>query len=241
MSVDYLLLGDYNDADKIADAGITLHQKGWELDKLFNPDRMWNFTRKRETPFFYLVKGVIAQHEGRTQDASKLFAAGDYFEHYVNFNQPEMVPIMKAAVDAGNGFASFWLGNFYYHSLRYDEAKADWDVAAGKHPGNPQILRNLAVYEEYQKKDLKKSLNLLREALKLNPADVFMRLQLVSVERANGTSPGDILKIYMEAPKEQRDSYLYTRGLIQTFKEAGKWKEAAEYLQTVTCQISLFL
>lgn len=233
VSMDYLSLGDLKDADKIADSGITLHQKGWELEKLFNPDRMWNFTRKRETPFFYLIKGVVAQHEGRTQDASMHFAAGDYFEHYVNFNQPEMVPIMKAAIDAGNGFASFWLGNFYYHSLRYDEAKAAWDVAASKHPGNPQILRNLAVYEEYQKKDLKRSLNLFREALKLNPADVFMRQQLVSVERANGIGPEDILKIYEEAPKEQRDSYLFTRGFIQTFKEAGKWKEAAEYLQTV--------
>lgn len=233
LSMDYLSLGDYKDADKIADAGIILHQKGWELDKLFNPDRMWNFTRKRETPFFYLVKAVVARREGRSQDASKLFAAGDYFEHYVNFNQPEMVPIMQAAVDAGNGYANFWLGNYYYHSLRYDEAKANWDVAAGKHPGNPQILRNLAVYEEFQKKDIKKSLSLLREALKINPIDVFMRQELVSVERANGTTPDGILKIYMEAPKEQRDSYLHTHGLIQAFKEAGKWKEAAEYLQTV--------
>ena len=233
VSMDYLLLGDLKDADKIADAGIILHQKGWELDKLFNPDRIWDFTRKRETPFFYLVKAVIMQQEGRTREASKYFAAADYFEQYVNFNQPEMVPVMQAAVDAGNGFASFWLGNFYYHSFRYDEAKSAWDVADRKHPGNPLILLNLAVYEEYQKNDLTKSLSLLREALNLNPMDVFIRQRLISVERANGAGFDDILKIYLEAPKEQRDGYLYTRGLLQAFENAGKWKEAADYIQTV--------
>lgn len=232
VSMDYLLLGALEDAEKFADAGITLHQGGWELEKLFNPERMWNFTRKRETPFFYLIKGVIAQLDGRKGDASKFFKTGDYFEHYVNFNQPEMVPIMEAAINAGNGFASFWLGNFYYHNLRYNDAKIAWEVAAVKHPGNPQILRNLAVYEEHQKKDLKKSQGLLRKALQINPNDVFIRQQLVSLERATGSRPEDILKIYMEAPKEQRDAYLYSRGFLQAFKSAGKWKEAAEYLKT---------
>jgi tetratricopeptide (TPR) repeat protein len=233
LSMDYLLLGDLKDADKIVDVGISLHKSGWELDKLFNPDRIWGFTRTRETPFFYLVKGVVAQKEGRAQDASHLFAEGDYFENYVNFNQPEMIPIMQAAIDAGNGFASFWMGNFYYHSFRYEEAKEAWDIAAVKHPGNPQVMLNQAVYNKYQKKDMKASLNLLREALRLNPNNVFIRLQLLSVERANGAGPDDLLKIYLEAPKEERDGYLYSHGLLEAFENAGKWKEASEYLETV--------
>jgi tetratricopeptide (TPR) repeat protein len=233
IGLDYLALGALKEAEQFADAGIALHKQGWELDKLFDPDHMWDFTRKRENPFFYLLKGYIAQIQGRTQDAARMFLAGDYFEYGVNFNQPEMIPVMQAAVAAGNGYASFWLGNFYYHNMRPDEAKAAWELAAAKHPGSPQIMRNLAIYEKYQVKDNRKSLDLLREALKLNPIDVFMRRELIAVERANGATPDEILSIYLEAPKEQRDSYLHLHGLIQAFKDAEKWQEAADYLSGV--------
>jgi tetratricopeptide (TPR) repeat protein len=238
IGMDYLSLGALKEADQFADAGIALHKNGWDLDKLFDPDRMWNFTRKHETPFFYLLKGAIAQQEDRKADASKLFMSGDYFEHYVNTNQPEMVPVLQAAIDAGNGFASFWLGDYYYHCLRPEDAKTCWDLANIKHPENPQILRNLAVYERIQKKDPGKTLELLRKAIALNPMDVFMRLELIDAEKAMGTRPEAILKIYLDAPKEQRDSYLYLNGLLQAFKDSGKWKEASEYMLTVDRQWS---
>ncbi len=233
ISIDYLGLGNLKEADQFADAGIALHKQGWELDKLFNPERMWNFTRKRETPFFYLIKGVVAQREGRLPDASRLFAAGDYFEYHVNFNQPEMVPVLQAAVNVSNGYASFWLGNYYYHSMRPEDAKTAWDVAAQEHKGNPQILRNLAVYEKFQKNNPQNSRDLLREALNLNPNDLYIRLELISAEKATGANPDNILKIYLAAPKEQRDSYLHLNGLLQAFKDADKWQEAADYLTNV--------
>ena len=233
IGLDYINLGALKEADQFADAGIALHKNGWVLDKLFNPDRIWSFSRKRENPFFYLLKGVIAQNQGRTQDASQMFRTGDYFEHYVNFNQPEMIPVVEAAIKEGNGFANYWLGNYYYHSLRPDDAKAAWDAADAKHPNNPQILRNLALYEEYQNKDIKKSVTLLREALKINPLDLFLRRQLAEAEKDNGTNPDDILKIYLDAPKEQRDTYLHLHGLLQAFKDAGRWQEAADYLTGV--------
>lgn len=233
ISLDYLNLGDLRDADQFADKGIALHKDGWILDKLFNPGRMWSFTRKRETPFFYLIKGEIAQKAGRMDEASRLFADGDYFEHHVNFNQPEMVPVLLSAVDAGNGYAGFWLGNYYYHSLRPDEAKKAWDAAAQKHPGNPQIIRNQALYEKYQNHNLKKSRDLLREALKLEPNDLYIRLELISDERATGATADDILQLYLDAPKEQRDSYLHLHGLLRAFKDAERWKEAADYMTNV--------
>jgi tetratricopeptide (TPR) repeat protein len=233
ISIDYLGLGNLKEADQIADAGISLHKQGWVLDKLFNPDRMWNFTRQRESPFFYLVKGVIAQREGRMEDASRLFAEGDYFEHHINFNQPEMVPVLQAAVKAGNGYASFWLGNYYYHSMRPEEAKTAWDTAAQKHGQNPQIIRNLALYEKFQKNGRQKSRDLLRAALKLNTNDLYIRQELITDEKATGALPDEILKLYLDAPKEQRDSYLFLHGLLQAFKDAGKWEEAAEYLSDV--------
>ena len=233
IALDYLTLGAHKEADQYADAGIVLHQEGWELEKLFDPERMWDFTRKRENPFFYLLKAEVAQREGRTRDAAQLFAAGDYFEYYVDANQPEFVPVLQSAVAAGNGFASYWLGNFCYHSLRSEAAKTAWDAAASKHPGHPQILRNLAAYAAFQEQDLKKSRDLLREALSLNSNDVFLRKELISMEQDCGASPDDVLNIYLEAPKEQRDSYLHNKGLMQAFMEAGQWSEAAEYLTTV--------
>jgi tetratricopeptide (TPR) repeat protein len=60
-----------------------------------------------------------------------------------------------------------------------------------------------------------------------------MRKELISRERDCGASPADVLEIYLKAPKEQRDSYLHNRGLMQTFMEAEKWPEAIEYLSKV--------
>ena len=106
-----------------------------------------------------------------------------------------------------------------------------------KHPGNQQIVRNLAVYEEYQNKDQEKSCELFHRALELNPTDVFIRQEVIAAEKAKGTNPENILRIYLDAPKEQRDSYLYL-GLVQAFENANKWKEASEYMLTVNRQWS---
>jgi tetratricopeptide (TPR) repeat protein len=180
-----------------------------------------------------MLKGTVAQKRGQSKEASAFFTEGDYIEHYVNFNQMELVPVVMAASDAGNGFASFLLGNFYYHNMMPDKAIAMWRMADSKHPGDPQILRNLALYAKYQEKDPSKSRELLRQALKINPSDLFIRKELIAAEKNCGASAGEILEIYLEAPKEQRDSYLFQHGLLQTFMDAGKWKEAAEYLQGV--------
>ncbi len=235
LGLNYLELGGLQEADRVADAGIALHRQGWEPEKLINPERTWGFVRKREAPFFYLLKGAIAQRAGRTGDAARLFASGDYFEYFVDANQPEFLPVLQAAAKAGNGFASYWLGNFYYHSLRPREAIAAWEAAAAKHPGQPQILRNLAVYAQYQEKDVAKSRRLLREALALEPANMFLRLELIWAEHAGGAGPEAILGLYMEAPKAQRELYLMTltNGLLDTYVAARGWQEAADYLQGV--------
>jgi tetratricopeptide (TPR) repeat protein len=232
VGLDYFQLGAGQDASKMADAGIALHQHGWQLEKLMNPERMWGFGRKRETPFFYVLKGAIADSAGNADEAARQFAAGDYFEDYVDTNEPEFVPLLQAAAPH-NGFANFWLGNFYYHSLRTHEAIEAWSKAAAKHPGQPQILRNLAVYAEFQEHDLPKASKLFREALAQEPADVFLRLDLIAEERARGAGAGEILKLFLDAPKEQRDSFLLTRGLLKAFTDAGQWTGAADYLSKI--------
>jgi tetratricopeptide (TPR) repeat protein len=58
-------------------------------------------------------------------------------------------------------------------------------------------------------------------------------MELIAAEKDNGEKPDDILKIYLDATKEQRDSYLFQHGLLQAFKDAGKWQEAADYLSDV--------
>jgi tetratricopeptide (TPR) repeat protein len=233
IGLDYLSLAAYKEADGMADAGVALHTQGWKLDKLFDPERMYGFMRKRENPFFYVIKGMAYQGMGESEKAADLFKKGDYFEYHVNFNQPELVPAMQAAIRAGNRFADYWLGNFLYHSLRPDEAYGHWKKASDKYPQHPQILRNLGLYSEFQNRDPETSISLFGKALEQNSNDLFMRLDLVTALRNNNAPPDEILKVYLAAPKEQRDTYLYQHGLLQAFKDAGKWSEAAEYLATV--------
>ena len=238
LGLDYLQIGMLDEAGKIADEGISLHKSGWQTDKLLNPERLWNFKRKRENPLFYLLKGEIAKRRGISEEAEKFFLQGDYYEHYINFNQEELVPVLQDAVAAGNGYAGFWLGNFYFHNMRPMEAKAEWDVADAKHPGTPQIMRNMAVYDMHIGNDPLKSRDLLRQALALNKKDLFLRRELIAAEKVTGTSSEEILRIYLDAPAEQRDSYLFQHGLLNAFTDAGKWEEAAEYLKTVNRQWS---
>ena len=91
--------------------------------------------------------------------------------------------------------------------------------------------RNLAVYAQYVEKDMEKARTLLRAALAESPHDLFLRVELIEAENACGANADAVLSLYLEAPQEQRDTFL-NRGMLAAYMRAGKWEEAADYLRT---------
>lgn len=232
LGLDYAGLGLYDEAEKFLNIGIEQRKDGWPMLNLYNPDRIWGFYRKRETPFLHILKGYIAAKAGRADDAAKCFKDGDYFEYYVNTNEPELIPALTKAAESGNAYANHYLGNFMYHSLRLEDSLRYWRAAGEKAPKNAQNLRNLALYARFIDGDSKKAASLLREALKLNSNDAFLRVELVEAERASGAGAQDILDIYLGAPQEQKDTFLFG-GLLTAYMAANRWEEAADYLTNV--------
>ncbi len=231
LALNYVDLALYEEAVKLCDIGSSIHRDGWQPEKLYNPDRISGIFRKRETPFFHLLKGWIALQTGDEEAAKRHFADGDYFEYFVNINQPEMVRVLEKAIEYGNVAACHYLGNFMYHSYRPDEALKYWQMAEGKLDCSVNT-RNLAVHAQFIEHDLEKARTLLRKALGMNSVDLFLRQELVGVERACGASPEDILRIYLDAPEVQRTTFLQYP-LLTAYMDANRWEEAAEFMRTV--------
>jgi tetratricopeptide (TPR) repeat protein len=232
LGINYAELGLCDEAEKLLDAGITQRKAGWPMLNLYNPDRLLGFYRSRETPFLHVLKGYIASKAGRKQDADKHFKEGDYFEYYVNANQPELIPALIEAAESGNAHANHYLGDFMYRNLRYEDGLSYWKSADAKAPKHPQTLRNLSVYARFIENKPEEARRLLQEAIELNPNDAFIRRELVETERACGASAQDVLDIYLGAPQVQRDTYLF-RELLAAYMTANRWEEAAEYLNCV--------
>lgn len=232
LALNYADLGLHEEAEKIMEAGVAIHGNGWTPEKIYNPDRIWGIFRKRETPFFHMLKGFIAAKTGRKRAAQARFKKGDYFEYFVNINQPEMVRVLEKAIEYGNIAACHYLGNFMYHSYRPEEAREFWEAAESGLGDCSVNLRNLAVHAQYIENDVEKARGLLRKALDVNPYDLYLRQELIGAETACGASPDDILRIYLDAPEEQRTTYLHY-GLLGAFMAAERWEDAADYLSKV--------
>jgi len=224
LALTYWELGLFEEAERLIGEGIEVHAGGWELEKIYNPDRIWGLARKRETPLFHMLKAFIALKRGKEAD----FRQGDYFEYFVNINQPEMVDVLQTAAENGCTWANHYLGNYAYHSLRPDEAIGYWEAS----PDNSVNLRNKAVHAQFVEKDIEKARGLLRKALAMNPDDLYLRLETIGVERVCGASADDVLAIYLGAPEEQKSGYLFI-GLIGAYMDAEKWQEAAQYMAKV--------
>ena len=224
LALNYMELGLYDEASKLIDEGIKLHAGGWGLEKIYDPDRIWGLERRREAPFFHMLKAFIALKTGKPAG----FSAGDYFEYFANINQPEMVDVLETAAHNGCSWANHYLGNYAYHSLRPDEAMKYWEAS----PDNSVNLRNKAVRAQFIEKDNEKVRTLLRQALELSADDLYLRQELIGVVRACGASADDVLAIYLQAPEAQKSGYLFL-GLIGAYMDAEKWAEAAEYMTSV--------
>ena len=227
LALTYSELGLFEEAERLIGEGIEVHAGGWELEKIYNPDRIWGLARKHETPFFHMLKAFISLKRGKEAD----FGRGDYFEYFVNINQPEMVDVLQTAAENGCTWANHYLGNYAYHSLRPDEAIGYWEAS----PDNSVNLRNKAVHAQFVERDIEKARALLRKALAMNPDDLYLRLETIGVERACGASADDVLAIYLGAPEEQKSGYLFL-GLIGAYMDAEKWEEAAQCMAKVDRQ-----
>lgn len=235
LGLNYADLGLYDDAEKILNIGISLRKSGWPMHNLFNPERIYGLFRQRETPFLHILKGYIAARSGRTADAAKFFSDGDYFEYYVNANQPELIPAIEKAIENGNANANHYLGNFMFHYVRHDDAVKLWREADAKTPKNSVNVRNLAVYAKFIENDIDKACVLLREALALNPYELYVRQELVDTERARGASAQEILDIYLAAPEIQKATITFMP-LLTAYMAAEKFADAAEFLSKVDRQ-----
>ncbi|HEY3297703.1 MAG TPA: hypothetical protein VGK34_03520 [Armatimonadota bacterium] len=232
LALNYQEIACYEEAEKLLTLAIGLRKNGWPMLNLYNPDRLWDMYRKRETPFLHILKGYIQEKLGRTADAAKSFKDGDYFENYSNTNAPELIPALEMAAERGNAQANHYLGNFLFHTLRFDDGLKYWQAADEKAPKNAINVRNLAVHARFTEENLEKARKLYREALELNPNNLYTRLELIETERACGTSAEDILRIFQGAPQKQQDTILFNP-MLSTYMEANKWAEAAEYLSKV--------
>lgn len=230
LALNYTELGLYEEAEKLLDVAITLHPNGWKVGNVYNPERVYGIWRKRENPFLHMLKGYIAVKEGRTEDAKKYFKDGDYFEYYVDFNQVDLEPVVRMAIENGNAAASHYLGDYLFHNLRYEEAKDAWEAADKSMADCSVNTRDLGVYARFIEKDPQKAVELYRKACQQNPNDIFLRHERINAENEVGTEANEILRINLEQPEAQKQTSGFM-GILGAYVKAKRFDECIEFLK----------
>ncbi|MGD0201215.1 MAG: DUF5107 domain-containing protein [Bryobacteraceae bacterium] len=122
------------------------------------------------------------------QDPSvDLRGAAESSTRYAFPSRPSSFGVLKNALQSNpsDATAHFLLGRWFMHGLMVDDAIAEWQKARSLNPRLPELYRDLGKALTTLRKDVVNGLIVLKEGLKLDPANPELRAAL---ERA-GTSP----------------------------------------------------
>lgn len=104
-------------------------------------------------------------------------------------NRLEEMQVLKIVVDKNpeDGKAPYYLGNFYYHHRRYEEAIRHWETAVALYPDFPTLHRNLALAYYNKRGASQKALTHMEKAFHLDQSDARLLLELDQLHRKLNT------------------------------------------------------
>jgi len=168
-----------------------------------------------------------AEARGRAAELSPRLV----FPHHWEFESMLREAIARSPED---GQAHYLLGTLLYGRGRRSEALAEWEAAANAVSDFAVLYRNLGLAHRVVTGDLEQAEDSLRRALKLDPAQVRVYLELNELLRERGAPVRERLAVLDSAPES-----LQRRGTIAAQQttacmELGDWDRAIQLLKTHT-------
>jgi len=181
------------------------------------------------SPMIYYYQAWAFQLFGKTKEAKEAFeSAAKQSPDYCFPNRLEAIIALQAACaeNPEDAYAPYYLGNLWYDKQQYDEAIACWELSASINPNYPAVLRNLALAAFNKQKNVRKAIDLLEEAYRLNENDVRILMELDQLhKRLNVTHTERLtfLENRMESVLQRDDLYLEYATLLN---QSGRYEEA---------------
>ncbi len=148
------------------------------------------FSEKKQIyPMIEYYLGYCCQQSGDSDKAATYYKnASKQKDDYVFPYRVLSEKVLKAALDKhpDNSNAWLYLGNLLYHHRRHSEAVRAWEKSANMNTANSVTHRNLANAYWFIDKDLEKSAEAFEKAIRCNPNDSLLYMELDHVYEAMG-------------------------------------------------------
>jgi len=175
-SLDYALAGLYEEAIELLNNGIK--------------------TSRSDFPMAWYYLAWYQHLNGATGQAKSLFfEAAEKRPDYCFPNQLESILALQLATELNpkDDRAFYYLGNFWYNALQYDDALTCWEKSAELNDRFPTVQRNLALVHFNKIDDPDKALASLQKAFALDDKDARIFMELDQLYKRLNWAPHDRL------------------------------------------------
>jgi tetratricopeptide (TPR) repeat protein len=183
---------------------------------------------------FYYKAWFEAQKGDLTASAETLQEAAKAYPDYCFPNQTEAIVVLEWAKkqNPDDSKAPYYLGNFWYNALQYDEAVANWELSAKLDDSFPTVHRNLSLAYFNKRNETQKALAELEKAFALDETDSRILMELDQLyKRMNFASEKRLqnLEKYLELIDNRDDLYLERATLCN---QLGQYEKAFELIMS---------
>ncbi|QGG61119.1 DUF5107 domain-containing protein [Loigolactobacillus bifermentans] len=133
-------------------------------------------------------------------------------------------------INPEDGYAPYYLGNFYYDKRIYDKAVVLWEKAVALAPAYAMPYRNLSIAYYNKQHQSDKALAYLEKAFKLDPTNARLVFELDSLyQKFNRPLPERLafLQAHQDLVAQRDDSYV---ALVTLLNETGQYQAAYDAL-----------
>lgn len=139
-------------------------------------------------------------------------------------NQLEEVIVLETTMrkNPSDGFAPYYLGNFYYHHRNSEKAIELWEKSTHLNPNFPTVWRNLSLAYFNKKQAPQKALECIQKAFELDNSDarVFMEYdQLLKKLNAPTKQRLALFEKYEHLVQQRDDLYIEQVGLLNLHEQ----------------------
>lgn len=158
-------------------------------------------------PMLYYYRGTLLKELGRQEEAKEMFRLADQADPYCCFpNRLEDIHVLEMAAEEIPELAKayYYLGNIWYDKRQYENARENWEKAAGLDPEYPTVFRNLALVYYNKCHKVEKAREALEKAFALDTTDARVFLELDQLYKKMGMSAEDRIGFY----EKYRDTFV---------------------------------
>ncbi len=196
-------------------------------------------TYKGDYPLIHYYRGYYLTKLGRAEEGLRCFKEADKSDPSYCFpNKAEDAAVLTAAAeyDPKGAKAYYYLGCLNYDKLQFDKAIELWEKSERLDRDYATLERNLAIAYYNKRGDVKRALECMEHAFRLDPGDARVFLELDQLYQKLSVSPADrLLKFRDNAGLTEKRDDLYTE-FITVLNLNHEYKEAYERISSHSFQ-----